>query len=194
VNQRLDLRPLAQLRETYILAESGGGLLLVDQHRAQERVLYERFAQSRLSQQAHSQALLSPASVQLDPREAAALADELEDLRAVGFELEPFGRDAFLVRAVPAEFTGKDAPAFLRDLADELLDSGPEAAVTRRREQVLITLCCRASVKAGDGLSFEEMVELLRALAATARPYTCPHGWPIVMTISNFEIDRKFNR
>ena len=64
----------------------------------------------------------------------------------------------------------------------------------RRRERMLITLSCRSAVKAGDPLSHEEMVELLRALAGTARPYTCPHGWPIVMTISNFEIDRKFNR
>jgi DNA mismatch repair protein MutL len=190
----LDLRPLAQLRETYILAESRAGLLLVDQHRAQERVLYERFAESRLSQQAHSQALLSPASVQLDSREAAALADQMEDLGAVGFQLEPFGRDAFLVRTVPAEFTGKDVDGLLHDLADELLATGTGATVTRRREQLLITLCCRAAVKAGDPLSHEEMSELLRALSGTARPYTCPHGWPVVITISNFEIDRKFNR
>jgi len=168
--------------------------LLVDQHRAQERVLYERFSESRLSQQAHSQALLSPASVQLDSREAAALADQVDDLRAVGFELEPFGRDAFLVRAVPEEFTGRDLSTLLQDLADELLATGTGATVTRRREQLLITLCCRAAVKAGDRLSYEEMAELLRALSGTARPYTCPHDWPIIITISNFEIDRKFNR
>jgi DNA mismatch repair protein MutL len=194
IGDRLELRPLAQLRETYILAESQAGLLLVDQHRAQERILYERFAQARLSQRPHSQALLAPTVVQLGSREAAAISQQMDDLSAVGFELEPFGRDAFLVRAVPAQLREGDAEALVKDLADELSAEGVGTSVERRREKLLITLCCRSSVKAGDRLSHDEMAALLHDLAATARPYTCPHGWPIVMTISNFEIDRKFNR
>ena len=190
----LDLRPLAQLRETYILAESRGGLLLVDQHRAQERVLYERFAQARLSRKGHSQTLLTPASVQLDSHGASAIAEQSADLRAVGFELEPFGHDAFLVRAVPAELKHNDAVALLKDLAEELSRADGDSSVDRKREKMLITLCCHSAIKAGDRLSYEEMTALLLHLAATARPYTCPHGWPIVLTISNFEIDRKFNR
>ena len=190
----LELRPLAQLRDTYILAESRGGLLLVDQHRAQERVLYEKFAQARLSRKGHSQALLTPVSVQLDSHEASAMAEQVADLRAVGLELEPFGHGAFIVRAVPAELKDGDPAALVRDLADELSQPQADSSVDRRREKMLITLCCRAAVKAGDRLSYDEMTGLLHALAATARPYTCPHGWPIVMTISNFEIDRKFNR
>ena len=192
--QRLELRPLAQLRQTYILAESRQGLLVVDQHRAQERVLYERFAEARLSRSAGSQALLEPASVQLGPREAAALAEQMEELARVGFELEAFGRDAYLVRAVPTELKGEDAGALVRDVAEELAGEEGEKSVARRRERLLITLSCRSAVKAGDALSYEEMTALLQALSGTARPYTCPHGWPIVMTISNFEIDRKFNR
>ncbi len=192
--QRLDLRPLAQLRQTYILAESRQGLLVVDQHRAQERVLYERFAEARLQRSRGGQALLEPVSVQLGPGEAAALAEQIEELAGVGFELEAFGRDAYLVRAVPVELKGEDAGALVRDVAEELAAEGGEKSLDRRRERLLITLSCRSAVKAGDALSYEEMAELLRALAATARPYTCPHGWPIVMTISNFEIDRKFNR
>jgi len=192
--QRLELRPLAQLRQTYILAESRQGLLVVDQHRAQERVLYERFAEARLSRSAGSQALLEPASVQLGPREAAALAEQMEELARVGFELEAFGRDAYLVRAVPTELKGEDAGALVRDVAEELAGEEGEKSVARRRERLLVTLSCRSAVKAGDALSYEEMTALLQALSGTARPYTCPHGWPIVMTISNFEIDRKFNR
>jgi len=194
IGDRLELRPLAQLRETYILAESRAGLLLVDQHRAQERILYERFTQARVSRRPPSQALLAPAMVQLGSREAAAVSQQMDDLGAVGFQLEPFGRDAFLVRAVPAQLREGDAEALVRDLADELSAEGQGTSVERRREKLLITLCCRSSVKAGDRLSHDEMTELLHDLAATARPYTCPHGWPIVMTISNFEIDRKFNR
>ncbi len=191
---QLELRPLAQLRDTYILAESRGGLLLVDQHRAQERVLYERFAQARLSQRGESQALLTPASVQLGAQEAAALESHLGDLQLLGFEVEPFGRDAFLVRAVPVELTGGDPGDLVKDLAEELAAAEGTTSVERRRDGLLTALSCRSAIKAGDRLSYEEMAELLQALAGTARPYTCPHGWPIVMTISHFEIDRKFHR
>jgi DNA mismatch repair protein MutL len=194
VGDKLELRPLAQLRSTYILAESQAGLLLVDQHRAQERILYERFAQARISHRPHSQALLTPVSVQLGAREAGAISEQMDDLRAIGLELEPFGRDAFLVRAVPAELRSGDAESLVRDVADELSAEGAGTSVERKRERLLVTLCCRSSVKAGDRLSYDEMAELLHDLVATARPYTCPHGWPIVMTISNFDIDRKFNR
>ena len=194
VGDKLELRPLAQLRSTYILAESQAGLLLVDQHRAQERILYERFAQARISHRPYSQALLTPVSVQLGAREAGAISEQMDDLRAIGLELEPFGRDAFLVRAVPAELRGGDAESLVKDLADELSAEGAGTSVERKRDRLLVTLCCRSSVKAGDRLSYDEMAELLHDLIATARPYTCPHGWPIVMTISNFDIDRKFNR
>ncbi|UCC68439.1 MAG: DNA mismatch repair endonuclease MutL [Armatimonadota bacterium] len=190
----LELRPLAQLRQTYILAESRQGLLVVDQHRAQERVLYERFAEARLSRSGGSQVLLEPASVQLGAREAAALGEQMDELRGVGFEIEAFGRDAYLVRAVPVELKGEEAGGLVRDVAEELAGEEGERSVERRREKLLITLSCRSAVKAGDALSYEEMAALLGALSGTARPYTCPHGWPIVMTISNFEIDRRFNR
>ncbi len=192
--EQLDLRPLAQLRDTYILAESRGGLLLVDQHRAQERVLYERFAQARLSQKGEGQALLTPASVQLGTQEAEALGAYLTDLQALGFEIEPFGRDSFLVRAVPVELIDGDPGDLVKDMAEELAAAEATPSVERRRDSLLTTLSCRSAIKAGDRLSYEEMGELLRSLAGTARPYTCPHGWPIVMTISHFEIDRKFRR
>jgi DNA mismatch repair protein MutL len=190
----IELRPLAQLRQTYILAESRQGLLLVDQHRAQERVLYERFAAAKLGGSSGSQALLSPAVVQLSAREATVLAEHLEELGRMGLSLEPFGSDAFLVRAVPVELIKEDPVALVRDIADSLTADDAGRSVERRQERLLVTLSCRSSVKAGEALSYEEMVELLKALSATARPYTCPHGWPIIMTISNFEIDRKFNR
>lgn len=191
---RLELRPLAQLRNTYILAESQQGLLLVDQHRAQERILYERFTEARLSRRNIAQPLLEPVVAQLGPREAAGVAEQSDDLAALGFELEPFGSEAFLVRAIPAALANENPAALVKDLAEDLVSDSGSQSLERRREKLLITLSCRSAIKAGDALSYEETVELLNALSATARPYTCPHGWPIVMTISNFEIDRKFNR
>jgi len=191
---RIELRPLAQLRQTYILAESAQGLLLVDQHRAQERVLYERFTAARLSQRPQLQTLLSPAVAQLSAHEAAAVFAQTEDLAAMGLTVEPFGSNAFLIRAVPVELVKEDPAAVLRDIAESLVADGPTQSVERRREKLLVTMSCRSAVKAGESLTYDEMVELLKTLSNTARPYTCPHGWPIIMTISNFEIDRKFNR
>jgi DNA mismatch repair protein MutL len=193
-SDRLDLRPLAQLRSTYILAESLQGLLLVDQHRAQERILYERFTEAKLSHRNIAQPLLEPAVVQLGPREAAVVAEQSDDLSALGFELEPFGAEAFLVRSVPAVLAKENPAELVKDLAEDLASESGSQSLERRRERLLITLSCRSAIKAGDALTYEETAELLSALSGTARPYTCPHGWPIVMTISNFEIDRKFNR
>ena len=191
---RFELRPLAQLRSTYILAESAQGLLLVDQHRAQERVLYERFTEARLSHRSIAQALLEPVVAQLGPREAAVVTQQVDDLASLGFELEPFGADAFLVRSVPAVLAKENPSDLVKDLAEDLASESGAQSLDRRRERLLITLSCRSAIKAGDALTYEETAALLTALSGTARPYTCPHGWPIVMTISNFEIDRKFNR
>jgi len=132
--------------------------------------------------------------VQLGPREAAAVAEQLDDLTSLGFALEPFGSDAFLVRSIPAALAKENPSDLVRDLAEDLASESGSHSLDRRRERLLITLSCRSAIKAGDALAYDETTELLNALSATARPYTCPHGWPIVMTISNFEIDRKFNR
>jgi len=185
--EKVRFRPLAQLRRTYILAEGDSGLLVIDQHRAHERVLYEQFSSA---ERPASQHLLTPASVQLRPQEAAALKEALPQLQALGFELEEFGAETFLVRAMPAVFIRQDPAGLLSEIAETARDGDK----TSRREKTLITMACKAAVKAGDELQLPEMVELLRALGDTGRPYTCPHGRPTVMTISNFELDKKFHR
>jgi DNA mismatch repair protein MutL len=185
--EKVRFRPLAQLRRTYILAEGDSGLLVIDQHRAHERVLYEQFSQA---ERPASQHLLTPVSVQLRPKEASVLKEALPQLQALGFELEEFGAETFLVRAMPAVFIRLDPAGLLTEIVETLLDGDK----TSRREKTLITMACKAAVKAGDELQFPEMTELLRALADTGRPYTCPHGRPTVMTISNFELDKKFHR
>ncbi len=186
-------RALAQLRETYILAEGENGLLVVDQHRAHERVLYEQFMRDLENSNNQSQPLLTPATVQLNPREAAVLQENLEELRSVGFSIEEFGADSFLLRAVPVAFLKKDPVRLLTEIVEDMAAS-PNAQIHSRREKALITMSCKAAVKAGDSLGREEMERLLSDLSAATRPYTCPHGRPTVMTISNFELDRKFHR
>jgi len=186
-------RPLAQLRSTYILAEGDSGLLVVDQHRAHERVLYEKFMQGLEDGSPQAQPLLTPATVQLAPREHSVLQENLEALRKLGFDLEEFGADCFLLRAVPIAFIKKDPVRLLSEIAEDIA-AAPATNIQSRREQALITMSCKAAVKAGDALGKEEMEQLLADLSAASRPYTCPHGRPTVMTISNFELDRKFHR
>lgn len=191
--ERVSFRALAQLRETYILAEGENGLLVVDQHRAHERVLYEQFMRGVEEHTSHSQPMLAPATVQLNPREAAVLQENLAELRSFGFDLEEFGADSFLLRAVPIAFLKKEPLRLLNEIIEDIAAS-PGAQLHSRRERALITMSCKAAVKAGDPLALEEMDRLLCDLAATQRPYTCPHGRPTVMTISNFELDKKFHR
>jgi DNA mismatch repair protein MutL len=184
---------LAQLRSTYILAEGDSGLLVVDQHRAHERVLYEKFMHGLEDGSPQAQPLLTPATVQLAPREHSVLQENLEALRKLGFDLEEFGADCFLLRAVPIAFIKKDPVRLLAEIAEDIA-AAPATNIQSRREQALITMSCKAAVKAGDALGKEEMEQLLADLSAASRPYTCPHGRPTVMTISNFELDRKFHR
>jgi len=191
--ERAHFRALAQLRETYILAEGEDGLLVVDQHRAHERVLYEEFMRGLENHNNQSQPLLTPLTIQLGAREAAVLQESLEELRAVGFDLEEFGADAFLLRAVPVAFLKKEPVRLLTEIVEDMAAS-PNPQIQSRRERALITMSCKAAVKAGDALAPEEMERLLIALSGASRPYTCPHGRPTVMTISNFELDRKFHR
>ncbi len=190
---RVHFRALAQLRSTYILAEGENGLLVVDQHRAHERVLYEQFMQELGERNTPTQPLLTAATLQLGARESAALQENLEALQALGFALEEFGAECFLLRAVPLAFLKQDPIRLLTEIVEDLAVS-PAANIEARRERALVTMSCKAAVKAGDSLAPEEMDELLSALSEANRPYTCPHGRPTVMTISNFELDRKFHR
>lgn len=186
-------RPLAQLRSLYILAEGDSGLLVVDQHRAHERVLYEQFMREAEEKNAHTQSLLTPVTVSLGARESAILQENMEEMTAFGFAIEEFGADTFLLRAVPTAFMKKDPARLLMEIVEDLA-TAPSGAIASRREKALITMSCKAAVKAGDPLTMEEMERLLADLSASTRPYTCPHGRPTVMTISNFELDRKFHR
>jgi len=190
----LSLRPLGQIRNTYILCESEDGLLIVNQHRAHERVLMQQEIECRKKEKLESQALTVPVTLNLSHREATCLGENLELLRQLGFDLEPFGRDAFLLRKVPLVLTGQDYEEALRDLLDELLSATGASPLARREEAVKAMLSCRAAIKAGDALTPAEIDRLLTDLQQTDNPYVCPHGQPIIVGISHHELDRKFER
>jgi len=188
-----DLHILGQVRNTYIVASTQQGLALIDQHVAHERVLYEQLCYKRGALPIPKQRLLTPETLQLSRRDALLLHEKLPELEAIGFELEPFGTDAYLIRAVPAALKG-DPVQTLRDIIDELVELSVSKRLPIAREQIWITTSCKLAVKAGDPLSMPEMRKLIEDLARTENPYLCPHGRPITIILTWQEIERKFKR
>jgi DNA mismatch repair protein MutL len=188
-----DLQILGQVRNTYIVASTRQGLVLIDQHVAHERVLYEQLCYKRGALPIPKQHLLTPETLQLSRRDALLLHEKLPELEAIGFELEPFGVDTYLIRAVPAALKG-DPVQTLRDIVDELVELSVSKRLPVAREQIWITTSCKLAVKAGDPLSMPEMRKLIEDLARTENPYLCPHGRPITIILTWQEIERKFKR
>jgi len=202
-----DLRPLGQLLGTYLLLEDKSGLLLVDQHAAHERVLYERMRGAWLGSGVERQALLVPAPVELEATARAALESAGDALLRLGFELEAFGDGAVLVRAVPALLADRDPAALLRGLAEELRSGAlaggeadaelAEGASVRRLEaadRLFASLACHAARRAGDVLAPAEQRALLDSLDAIPWAPTCPHGRPVAIPVTLTEIERRFAR
>ena len=190
-----ELRLLGQLLGTYLLAEEKEGLLLVDQHAAHERILYEGLRAAWLEGGPERQALLAPASLELEPAQAAALAEHRDVARALGFEVEPFGAGAVVVRAVPALLAERDPLGLLRSLAEELRAAGllgaplqPGTRILEAADRLFASLACHAARRAGEVLSGEEQRALLDALDAIPWAPTCPHGRPVAVPVTRAEI------
>ena len=189
-------RPLAQLLDTYVLAEApDGALVLVDQHAAHERLTHEALRAQLLEGGAvRSQPLLLPAVVDMPPAAAARLLAEAEPLARLGLEIEGFGPGAVLVRAVPALLGAPDPAPLLRDLAEELAEWEEATALDRRLDAAVARLACHGSVRAGRRLSPAEMAALLRQMEGTPRAATCSHGRPTFLRLGPAELERLFGR
>lgn len=189
-----DLRILGQVMNTFIVVSTRRGIGIIDQHVAHERVLYEYLCGLRGGGPVEMQRLLSPETVEFEKSAAHALTERLDDLAAVGFEVVPFGVQAFLVRAVPAAAKDKDYRGILKDVAAGLIETEGRVRPETLREKMWITSACRMAVKAGDPLTHVEMEHLIRELAGTENPYLCPHGRPITITLTAEELLRRFKR
>ena len=184
----------AQLHETYILAQTRDGLVIVDQHAAHERLVYERMKAGMEAGGAASQALLAPEVVELGPAEVDLLLARAEELKALGLVLEAFGPRAVLVRETPAALGTADAAALVRDIADDLAENGAALALKERLEAVASTMACHGSVRAGRRLTAEEMNALLRQMEATPHSSQCNHGRPTYVELKLADIERLFGR
>jgi DNA mismatch repair protein MutL len=187
--------PLAQYDESYIVATDGEGLLLVDQHAAHERVLFERLLDDASGNRVEVQRLMFPLTVELSAGELLAVEREAEELRRLGFLVEPFGGASVRIDGVPALAADVDPPSLLRELAGEAGRARAAAVdAPALRLRLVTTAACRAAIKVHHALSRPEMQRLLDDLFGARSPTTCPHGRPVVFRLSHAEIERAFRR
>ncbi|HEY0140982.1 MAG TPA: DNA mismatch repair endonuclease MutL [Thermoanaerobaculia bacterium] len=186
-------RIIGQYRLSYILLDTPGGLRLVDQHAAHERVLYDRYLQRVEARRPVWQRLLTPILYEAGAAESAILESHLEELQAVGFDIERFSGNAFAIAAVPPELVRHDCEAFLRKLIDASLEE-KTSHVGRVRERISASLACQAAIKVHRPLSGEEMARLVAELLESSNPFACPHGRPILVDIKHLDIERHFHR
>lgn len=187
-----EMEPIGFLPPTYILAQSPGGLVIVDQHAAHERVLYEDFLR-KFASRPRVQVLATPLTLELSPADIHLVEMYTDLFEDAGFILEPFGTRVFALRGVPAFLGGPAGAEDVRDLLDALANERPSTS-TGFRELLARTLACRRAVKAGQPLAPAEARALLTALAGAASPHTCPHGRPTYITIGHNELARRFLR
>ena len=184
----------AQVHETYIVAQTRDGMVLVDQHAAHERLVYERLKRQMAEVGVARQALLIPEVVELGAEDAARVLNCADELKRLGLSIEAFGPGAVCVRETPAVLGEVDAARMLRDVADELADTGASRSAEARIEAVLATVACHGSVRAGRRLKLEEMNALLREMEATPNSLTCNHGRPTVARLSREDLEKLFER
>ena len=184
----------AQVHETYVIAQTRDGVIIVDQHAAHERIVYEKLKRQRAASGVERQILLSPLVVELDPWAAAALLEHAGELQALGLVVEGFGPGAVLLREAPALIAKGDMAGLLRDLAEDLGAEDGAETLERRLDQRLATIACHHSVRSGRALRPEEMNALLREMEATPGAGQCNHGRPTYVELKLADIERLFGR
>lgn len=185
------MEALGQVAGAYIACRSGGDLLLVDQHRAAERIIADELASK--DHTVARQMLMLPMTLELTDAEQTAVDEHREALGEAGFEIEPFGGSGYLVRSVPASLAERGPEEALRGIIEELAEWG-KSDQGDARERLIATIACHGAIKSGEHLSEREMRHLIRQLDRSSTPAICPHGDPIIVSISRAELDRRFGR
>ena len=194
----LDGHPLgaarAQVHNTYIVAQTGQGIVIVDQHAAHERLVYERMKDAMVNGGVKRQGLLIPEVIELDEPAANRLTARAAELAELGLVIEPFGPGCVMVREVPALLGQADVKGLVKDLAEELAELGDALSLKERLEDVCATMACHGSVRAGRTLTVEEMNALLRQMEATPHSGQCNHGRPTYVELKLADIEKLFGR
>lgn len=189
-----DIVPLGQLSRTYLVAECGSELFVVDQHTAHERVLFERLCRARLSQAIPSQPLLIPETVEVPAHSVGLLARHVSDLEQAGLKIEPFGAQTFVIRAVPALLKPLDYAALVLDLVDDLSQWNTASPLETRLRSLMASLACHGAVRAGRAMELPEIKRLIEDWVEEGLPTTCPHGRRVALRLPEEELARIFGR
>jgi DNA mismatch repair protein MutL len=184
----------AQVHENYIIAQTDTGMVIVDQHAAHERLVYERLKRQMAENGIAAQALLIPEIVELSPTDCARVLDHADDLARLGLGVEPFGGGAIAVRETPALLGAVNARAMILDILDELADQGESTGIQTRLEAILSRVACHGSIRSGRRMRAEEMNALLREMEATPHSGQCNHGRPTYVELKLADIERLFGR
>ncbi len=189
-----EIRPIGQIDSTYIIAQGlKGGMYVIDQHAAHERVLYEKYM-SRPDLYSATHQLLIPETIQLTHQEAQVLIEKITVLADLGFVVEHFGSNSFLIRGVPAAAAKSSVKEIFLDLLDYFSHNRYTISGKMLEEKLIITAACKNAIKANQKLLLPEMETLIEQLSMARQPYTCPHGRPTIVSFSNYELQKKFKR
>jgi DNA mismatch repair protein MutL len=186
--------PIAQIHDSFIIAQSREGMAIVDQHAAHERVLFERLQDQYGAGQVPLQDLLVPDRVELGPAQGTVLSEYLPELSKLGFLVEDFGHGTFVIKAVPALLVGADYKRLLLDILDEVNVHGTSGRMVEVRDEMLSVMACHPAIKVHRHLDRPEMEKLLADLFKCRMPHTCPHGRPTIVRFSLVEIMKMFKR
>lgn len=194
VKERLPfMEPIGQLHGTYILAQNEKGLYLIDQHAAQERIKYEYYKKKLGQPPNEVQELSIPLSFEFTSQEAIVIEENLETFKSIGLFFEPFGNHSYVIKSYPSWFPVGEEEQIIREMVEQLIE-GKHIDLEKIREEAAILMACKRSIKANHYLNHQEMDYLINELRTCQDPFTCPHGRPIVIHFSEYELQRMFKR
>ncbi len=186
------IKLLGQIHKTFFIAETPGGAFFIDQHATHERVLYERFMTQFHNNNIETQQLLQGGVLNLTPAESILVNDNLETLKQFGYTLEPFGDNTFILKTVPVIFNRLQGPKSFHEFLSSLQQN--KNTLLEKKEEIITRMACRSAIMAGDTITLKQMQDILKELAQTAHPFTCPHGRPSIIKTTSDELEKKFRR
>ncbi len=185
---------VGQILNTYIVAQSGENILIIDQHAAHERVLFERLMKIDLDGKKERQELLSPLTIELNPKQKSFVNENAEVFNNLGFRIEHFGGNTFQIRSVPVVLEDTDNTKAIYDIIDELISVGKTKHGEELMEKAMAIVACHGAIRGGDELSIAEIKDLVESLYSTKNAYSCPHGRPSILSMSKDELEKRFKR
>ena len=181
-----------QIHDKYIVSQINSGLVIIDQHVAHERILFEDALEAFEKAPLGAQTLLFPETLEFSADEFSVLLDILPNLNKLGFRMQEFGKNTVMVEAIPSEMVWGNEKTIIREIMDSFLEN--KKKYSSWQEGLAASYSCHAAVKAGDSLTIQEMQALVNRLFSTNHPYYCPHGRPIIVQLSIEELDKRFER